>query len=288
MNRRFLLVALLVLGACSGDGKTRSTSETTAPGDGDGEVVLAAGDIAGCGSEGDEATARLLDDLPGTILALGDLAYNEGSAENFEKCYDPGWGRHKTRTRPAPGNHEYGTGNAQAYYDYFGLQPPGWYSFDIGSWHVVALNSNCGAVGGCDRNSEQVQWLRADLAAHPQQCTLAYWHHPRYSSGVEHGDEPAVERLWRTVVEGGVDVVLNGHEHHYERFAPIDGVRQFVVGTGGRSHYPFAETPRPESEVRGTGTFGVLELRLLNDAYRWRFVPVEGESFTDTGEGRCR
>jgi 3',5'-cyclic AMP phosphodiesterase CpdA len=292
MKRRIFPALLLVagVGACSGGGgssKATSKDSRSTPA-AEPVVALAAGDIAGCGSDGDEATARLLDTRPGTVLALGDVAYDQGSPAQFDSCFGPSWGRFRDRIKPVPGNHEYGTAGAQGYYGYFGLEPPGWYSFDLGQWHVVALNSNCGAVGGCGPDSEQVRWFRADLAAAGARCTLAYWHHPRYSSGVTHGDNAEVDGLWVAAVEGGVDVVLNGHEHNYERFDVRDGVRQFVVGTGGRSHYPLAKTPRPGSKVRSGNTFGVLELTLLDGSYRWRFVPVEGESFTDAGRGACR
>jgi len=261
--------------------------------------VVAAGDIAACGSEDDEATAALLDRLPGTILALGDLAYQRGSAAEFRRCYAPGWGRHASRTRPAPGNHEYQTDRAAGYFGYFGGRagPPdkGWYSFDLGSWHLVALNSNCEQVGGCHPGSEQERWLRADLAAHPARCTLAYWHHPRFSSGSRHGGSSQVAGLWEALYDGGADVVLAGHEHNYERFAPLGrggevdqarGVRQFVVGTGGRSHYRFGD-PLPGSQARSSTTFGVLALRLADRSYDWRFVPASRSGFSDAGSGAC-
>lgn len=281
---RTLAIAALVLCAACSDPAPESDPDDK----GDAATVLAAGDIAGCEVDGDEKTAELLEGLPGTILALGDLAYPGGTAEQFRDCYGPSWGRHRARTKPVPGNHEYETPGASAYFEYFGLKPPGWYSFEVGAWHVVALNSNCEDVGGCGPDSEQAKWLRADLAAHPTRCSLAYWHHPRFSSGEVHGDDDDVDGLWRAAVEGGVDVVLVGHEHNYERFAPIDGIRQFVVGTGGRSHYGLREDPRKDSEERAGSTFGVLELKLRDTSYDWRFVPVEGESFTDEGSGTCR
>jgi hypothetical protein len=280
--RSVVVAALVLVAACSRDSADPPSPAVV--------TVLAAGDIAGCDSDGDEATAELLDSLPGTILALGDLAYPDGTADQFASCYGPSWGRHRARTRPVPGNHEYRADGARPYFDYFGLRPPGWYSFDLGSWHLVALNSNCDGpgVGGCGPESEQVRWFREDLAAHPTRCTLAYWHHARYSSGTEHGDNDDVDGFWRAAAEGGVDIVLVGHEHNYERFAPQDGMRQFVVGTGGRSHYGFDETPDEGSEVRAGNTYGLLELTLGEGSYRWRFVPVKGESFRDEGEGRCR
>ena len=260
-------------------------------------TLLAAGDVASCRSTGDEATAALLDGLAGTIVTLGDNVYERGAAEEFAACYDPSWGRHRDRTRPAPGNHDYGTPGARGYFDYFGAAAGdpglGYYSFDLGAWHVVALNSNCGAVG-CRRGGAQEAWLRADLAAHPAPCTLAFWHHPRFSSGL-HGPNDDVAPLFATLHELGADVVLAGHDHSYERFAPLDpdgrpdaaaGVRSFVVGTGGRSHY--AVGPRLAGSEAADGTaFGVLELTLHDGGYDWRFHPAGGSTFSDAGSDRC-
>ena len=262
-------------------------------------TLLAAGDIASCASDGDEQTAALLDALPGTVLTLGDTVYDDGSADQFARCYLPSWGRFLNRTYPAPGNHDYQTAGASGYYGFFGPragQPgKGWYSFDLGRWHLVALNSNCDAVGGCQPGSEQERWLRADLAAHPARCTLAFWHHPRFSSGTTHGSDPAVDDLWVALYQAGAEVVLVGHEHNYERFTPLDplggveparGVREFVVGTGGRSHYPFG-APLPGSEARNSDSFGLLELQLRPTGYTWRFLPAPGSSFQDSGTGSC-
>jgi hypothetical protein len=259
--------------------------------------VLAAGDIAGCDTPGDAQTAALLDALPGTVLALGDLAYPNGTLSEFESCYGPTWGRHKARTRPVPGNHEYGTGGAAGHFDYFGAaagdRQEGWYSFELGAWHVVALNSNCTAIGGCARGSPQADWLEGDLAAHPSACTLAFWHHPRFSSGF-HGNDPALRDLWQILDERDADVVLAGHDHDYERFAPQDadgradprGLRQFVVGTGGRSLRAFGALAA-NSVVRSSSSYGVLKLELLLDRYAWEFVPVAGASFADSGVATC-
>jgi len=231
-------------------------------------TVLAVGDIARCSSENDEATAELVEAVPdANLLALGDIAYNNGSARNFAECYDPSWGPFLERTRPVPGNHEYRTNAAAPYFDYFGHRAGepgrGWYSFDLGDWHLVALNSNCGDVG-CDEGSEQVRWLEADLAQNDARCTLAFWHHPRFTSGARHGGTDDVEVLWQLLVDDGVEVLLSGHEHLYERTAPLDGdgqvdeangVRQFVVGTGGGSFYEGGERI-PGSEAaftRGNG-----------------------------------
>ena len=264
-------------------------------------VVVAAGDIADCFTEGDEATARLVGGIEGTILTLGDNAYPDGSAENFAECYDSSWGKFKARTMPAPGNHEYETAGSSGYFDYFGDAAgdpdKGYYSYDLGAWHLVALNSNCG-VGEirCGPGSPQGRWLKEDLAANDEgACTLAYFHHPLFTSGsYRPGIEP-VERLWEILYAGGVDVVLNGHDHNYQRFAlqdpegradPEDGIRQFVVGTGGRSHYQISH-PIANTEVYNDDTFGVLDLSLHPRRYDWEFVPVKGETFSDSGVTQC-
>jgi 3',5'-cyclic AMP phosphodiesterase CpdA len=249
-------------------------------------TLLAAGDIASCSSSGDEATAAILARVKGTIAALGDTAYESGTADEFRRCYAPSWGRHRARTKAALGNHEYGTENAADAISYFGLPARGWYTYSLGDWRVLVLNSNCGPAGGCDRGSPQWRWLRAELATSSASCTLAYWHHPRWSSGL-HGSHPMMAELWSLLAAGGVDVVLAGHDHHYERFAPIDGIRSFVVGTGGRSHYPVLRR-LPTSRAVDTTTWGVLRLTLRRGAYDWRFLPVSGARYRDAGSGRCR
>lgn len=309
MRRAALLLAsILVLGACSGSGgagdlpplppstsRLATTTSTTLPV----ATVLAAGDIASCSSDGDEATAKLLDQRPNAlIVTLGDNVYENGTAAEFANCYDPTWGRHKGRTRPALGNHEYGVFRAGGYYAAFGSaagEPPlGWYSFDLATWHIIVLNSNCDVVG-CATGGSQEKWLRDDMGAHPARCTLAVWHHPRWSSGTTHGPTPAVAPLYQALHDAGVDVLLSGHEHNYERFPPLDpagnfdparGVRQFVVGTGGRSHYPFGP-PQFGSQVRNDDTFGLLALTLRPNSYDWQFVPVAGKTFTDAGSAPC-
>src|SRR5688572_26267918 len=216
-------------------------------------VVLAAGDIASCSKEGDEATAAVLDDIPGTVLVLGDAVYPSGSESEFLDCYEPNWGRHKNRTRPTPGNSEYDTPDASGYFAYFGPAAgrpgEGYYSYDLGDWHVVALNSACRRIGGCSADQPMVQWLKQDLAANRKTCTLAYFHHPLFSSGT-HGNDPRMRASWRALFEADADVVLSGHDHIYERFAPQApdghsdlkrGIRQFVVGTGGASHGQIGE-----------------------------------------------
>lgn len=258
-------------------------------------ILVGAGDIADCGSDGDEQTARLLDSIPGTIFTAGDNAYSDGAPSEFAGCYNPSWGRHKTRTRPSPGNHDFRSSRGGPYYRYFGAHAGdpglGYYSFDLGAWHVISLNSNIGMKAG----SPQERWLRADLAATRAKCVIAYWHHPRFSSSNGHGNDPSTTPLWRALYESGADIVLGGHDHTYERFAPQTpdgradperGIREFVVGTGGADHYGF-DSAEPNSEVRNGDTWGVLKLTLMPDAYRWQFVPVAGKTFSDSGSGRC-
>ncbi len=261
-------------------------------------VLVGAGDIASCKEEGDEQTAALLDKIPGTVFTLGDNVYPSGSAKQFAKCYEPTWGRHRSRTRPVPGNHDYRTRGAAGYFGYFGGAAgdptSGNYSYDLGTWHVIVLNSNCGDIGGCGPGSRQESWLKADLAAHPAPCTAAMWHHPRYSSG-DHGDDTDMRPMWKILYEAGAELVLSGHDHTYERFAPQNafgrldperGIRQFVVGTGGKERYEWEKIDR-DSEVRNNETFGVLKLTLRPDAYDWEFVPVAGSTFTDKGSDTC-
>jgi hypothetical protein len=249
-------------------------------------TLIAAGDVASCRSSGDEATAALVARIPGTVAVLGDAVYERGTAKEFRDCYS--WGRFRGRTRAALGNHEYGSGNAAAAIAYFGLPRSGYYSYDLGEWHVVVLNSNCRPAGGCEQGSAQQRWLDADLAANPALCTLAYMHHPRFSSGL-HGSDGSLAALWATLARGGADVALAGHDHHYERFAPFQGIRFFVVGTGGRSHYPVLHRlSRPKSAALDYRTYGVLRLTLRAEGYDWRFVPVAGSTYSDSGSSRCR
>ena len=262
-------------------------------------VLLAVGDVASCASTGDEAVAALVEERQGTLAVIGDTVYDRGQPEEFAECYDPTWGPFKDRTRPAVGNHEYLTTNAGGYFDYFGASAgdpgAGYYSYDLGAWHIVSINSLCWEVGGCGRDDPQATWLKADLAAHPALCTLAYWHFPRFSSG-HHGSMDEVDAYWDILYESGAEVVLTGHDHDYERFAPQDGqgqadaergVREFVVGTGGFSHYPFPGNPIAHSEIRDASSFGVLVLTLYEDRYAWEFVPIAGHPFTDSGSGAC-
>ena len=277
---------------------------------GAGTSVLAAGDIVDCSGDGDEQTAALLDRLPGLVLTLGDHAYDWGTREEFTNCYGPSWGRFRERTRPTIGGHEYGDGggDASTYYRYFHAQLApfgasavdqrrGWYSYDLGGWHVVSLNTSWREVGLPTAGSKQVRWLRADLAAHRRQCTLALWHDPVFSSGLN-GGSFSYRPLWDALYAAGAELVLNGHDHDYERFAPQDpsggynparGIREIVVGTGGFSHYSFSDGKGilANSEVRNDRTFGVLRLTLRPRSYEWQFVPAGGASFTDAGSARC-
>lgn len=279
-------------------------------------VVAAAGDIV-C----DPRSPNRRNKVPGTcldretsdllvsreldaVLTLGDNQYETGALSAFRSSYDRTWGRVKAITRPTVGNHEYLTPGAAGYFDYFngpgrlqgraGRRGEGWYSFDVGEWHLVALNSVCDEVGGCGPGSPQLEWLKADLAAHPTGCTLAYWHHPRFSSGFPRSN-PRSDEFWRVLYDAGADVVLGGHAHDYERFAPqtpdavpddARGIRQFVVGTGGKNNYPFGAI-EPNSEVRDARTSGVLLLTLRPGGYDWRFAPVPGGRLRDAGSGAC-
>ncbi|MBI2781240.1 MAG: metallophosphoesterase [Chloroflexi bacterium] len=264
-------------------------------------VLAGAGDIASCSSTGDEATATLLDSIAGSVFTLGDNAYSSGTTTEFNTCYGPSWGRTgiKSRTRPAPGNHDYGTAGATGYYGYFGLAAgdpaKGYYAYDAGGWRVYVLNSNCSSIGGCATGSPQEQWLRSDLAANPRSCVLAMWHQPRFSSGSTHGSSTATQALYQALYDFGAEIVLAAHEHNYERFAPqtatgtpdsARGLVEFVVGTGGASHYGFG-TPIANSVVRDGTTYGVLRLVLSANSWTFSFLPVAGQTFTDSGSGTC-
>jgi hypothetical protein len=266
-------------------------------------TLLAAGDITDCEEDGDSQTAAILARETGAIAVLGDDVYPHGTLQEFQQCFDPTWGQFKTRIHPVPGNKEYETPGAAGYFAYFGAAagPPGkgWYSFDLAGWHIVALNSNCQFVGGCQAGSEQEQWLRADLAAHPAACTLAYWHHTGFwaGGGDEAGDaaqDVRLHPLWQALYDAGAEVILAGHNHMYERYAPQNahreadpqqGIRLFTVGTGGESHNDGGSDVN--IEVRNAATFGILKLTLYPDGYDWQFLPVAGATFTDSGSGAC-
>ena len=283
-------------------------------------MIGAAGDIAcdpadpsfnnGLGTPGhcqQKATSDLLVAAqPTAVLPLGDTQYEEGILDTYARSYDPTWGRLKAISHPAVGNHEYfgGVGDGAGYFDYFngvGVQsgPAGtrgqdYYSYDIGAWHLIALDSVCSQVGGCGPGSPQEAWLRADLAAHPNACTLAYWHHTRWTStGV---GWTSMGTLYQDLYDAGADVVLSGHIHQYERFAPRDpagnvdpafGLRQFVVGTGGKNLQALALAPSPGSEASSASAFGVLLMTLHPAGYDFRFVPTDATAFHDSGSGTC-
>jgi hypothetical protein len=257
-------------------------------------VLVGAGDIASCALNGDSQTAALVENIAGTVFAAGDTVYESGTLQEFRRCYAPTWGRFLNRTRPAPRNHEYRTPNGAGYYAYFGSRAgnpgEGYYAFTLGAWRVIVLNSNIAMTMG----SAQDRWLEAELNANPARCTVAIWHHPRFSSG-QHGSDAHSSEAWKRLYTAGVELVLNGHDHNFERFAPqtpngsrddAKGIRQFVVGTGGASLRGF-NAAQPNSQIRDSSTWGVLKLTLKPDAYTWQFVPVAGKTFTDAGSGRC-
>jgi calcineurin-like phosphoesterase family protein len=264
-------------------------------------VFSGAGDIAIDGGNSD-ATAKLLDTIGGDVFTLGDIAYPNGSPENFRGAFDHTWGRHVGRMHPAPGNHEYATPGASGYFGYFGVAagPPGrgYYSFNLGAWHIISLNSNVNEPGsGVDAgpNSPQGQWLQADLSLSRAKCTLAYWHHPLFSSG-QNRSSPWMRELYRILWTANADVVLSGHDHLYERFAPQTadgapdpdrGIREFVVGTGGvPANYQFVSSqPNSERQIRMSN--GVLKLTLLADSYQWEFITTPNGAIADSGTGRC-
>jgi hypothetical protein len=273
-----------------------SPTPTNTPASG-GVVFVGAGDIADCSRVQDDLTAQLLDNIPGTVFTVGDNAYPSGSAANFNNCYEPTWGRHKSRTHPAVGDNEYDTSEASGYFNYFGSAAgdptKGYYSYDVGSWHIITLNSNCSEIGGCDSDSDQGQWLQADLDAHPNSCILAIHHEPLFSSK---GGDSDLRDFWVPLYAAGADIVLSGHRHNYERFAqqnpdgmldPGRGIRQFVVGTGGTSLSSFGSGIAPNSEVRNDSTHGLLKLTLHPGSYDWEFVPIAGQAFTDSGSAQC-
>jgi acid phosphatase type 7 len=258
-------------------------------------VLVGAGDIAGCETDGDYLTAEMLDTIPGIVFTVGDHAYPTGTFQQFRDCYDRAWGRHKARTRPSPGNHDYMTQQGAPYFNYFGANAgergKGYYAYDAGSWRVIVLNSEIPAR----RGSPQERWLRAELSENPRECLVAYWHRPLYSSvRDERRFRLEVKPLWDALYAAGADVIINGHDHVYERYAKLDpngrrddrGIRQFIVGTGGRSLYPFGR-PSQHSEVRDNTTYGLLKLTLHAGRYEWEFVAPTGAAFSDSGGDAC-
>ena len=299
MPRVWVLLAAALIASRCGGGSSTPRSVPTAPTPSvpgasyPPAVLVGAGDIADCKLPGSEATARLLDRFGGTVFTAGDNAYPSGSAIDYRNCYEPTWGRHLSRTQPIPGNHEYEQPNGAPYYEYFGSRAGpafiGFYSYDLGAWHVVALNSETAMQAG----SEQAEWLRQDLSSSNRRCTVAIIHRPLFSSG-EHGDNPDTRGIWNILYEFGAEIVVTGHDHGYERFAPqapdgrvdaLRGIREFVVGTGGSGTRRFMAT-KPNSESRGS-VWGVLALTLSDGSFNWEFVPVEGASFRDIGLGQC-
>ena len=252
-------------------------------------TLLAVGDIASCEVENDERVAELVAKTPGTLALLGDIAYESGTADEFARCFMPAWARFLPRTRAALGNHEYANGESDASTARAILRIPAdaWYSFELGAWHVIVLDSNCEEAGGCNPGTRQWLWLRRDLRQHREtRCTLALWHHPRFSSGL-HGSDTKVAAFWSLLAAARADVVLSGHDHDYERFAPIAGIRSFVVGTGGRNLRGFGRV-RAGNVVRQSKSFGVLRLALLPRGYTWRFLTAFGHPAADSGSGTCR
>ena len=298
MRRILIVLVCVACGYCGSQSPTGPTPGPPPPGSPPSQppagpqTFVGAGDIAMC-DRNSLATAALLDSFPGAyVFTLGDNAYFQGTRQQYRACYDNTWGRHKGRTFPVPGNHEYESAGALPYFEYFGEVASGptgqgYYSFEVGDWHAVALNSNIPVSSG----SGQAAWLRNDLMTSRARCTIAYWHHPLFTSGPD-GDTQSMRELWRILFEFGAEIIVNAHEHMYERFAaqdpdgrpdPVRGIRQFIAGTGGAFLYQ-PTILHPNSEVRISG-FGVLKLTLSSDRYQWEFVPVAGA--TDGGSGTC-
>lgn len=305
----FVLGVCLAAAACGGANSSTPTAPTTSepaspvtpsppvplpePAPAPDATLAGAGDIVKCNSAEAELTAKLLDGIPGTVFSLGDNVYPNATSALLAQCYTPTWGRHLSRTLAAPGNHDWEVSAGEPFFSYFGAAAGpsgrGYFSTTAGSWHVIVLNSNVAAGAG----SAQYEWLKGDLAASNAACTVALWHHPMFSSG-QNGNSPQMRDAWRLLQSSGVDVVLNGHDHDYERFAPQDadgradprGIREFVVGTGGASLYDRVR-PQPNAEAWENRTFGVLRLTLKSGSYEWRFVPIEGQHYSDAGTAAC-
>jgi acid phosphatase type 7 len=290
----------LTVTATGGDGQAIVVAPTeselkfaSAPAPAADEVFVGAGDIGQCGGGQAASTASVLDRMPGTVFTLGDNAQGTGAAEEYANCYGPTWGRHLVRTLPTVGNHDWDVTGGGPYFAYFGASAGspgrGYYSVELGAWHVISLNSEAAAGAG----SAQYEWLKADLAASSADCTLVMWHRPLFSSG-PNGGSSRMRDAWRLLQQHGAELVLSGHDHHYERFAPQDadgralatGIRAFVVGTGGYSLYWRASSV-PNSEVFDSRTWGVLRLTLKAASYDWEFVPIAGQNFRDVGSAHC-
>jgi acid phosphatase type 7 len=287
-----MVVACLgvALTALEGASKTQKVTTTT---------LVGAGDIAGCEFKADSKTARVVGKIRGTVFTLGDNVYPSATRAQFRECYDPTWGKYKKRTKPTAGDQDYKSAGAKPYFDYFGERAgepdEGYYSYERGSWHIVALNTNCKEVGGCEGRSAQGRWLRRDLNEHPGRCTLAYFQHPLYASGRGY-DSPKVKPIWHILYTHKADVILNGHAHRYERYARITpsgarsserGIRQFIVGTGGAPGGDQKGPKEPHVQAKKIGAPGVLKLHLGSGYYHWKFVAVEGRHYTDSGKARC-
>ncbi|RPJ42942.1 MAG: alkaline phosphatase [Chloroflexi bacterium] len=265
-------------------------------------VLIGAGDISVCGQDGDDKTAQLLRQLVrrhprAVIFTAGDNSQTMGQMSEYIQCFEPAWGSFKNRIRPSPGNHDWFTEQGADYFTYFGQAAGdfglGYYSFDHGNWHIVSLNSNCESAG-CGEDSAQALWLRDDLEKSPQACTLLYWHHPIRSSGKVPVDLSG-EVFWQIASDFGAEIVINGHDHHYERFVPLDrdgiaspdsGIRSFIVGTGGAWLFDL-DKPLPITATRDNSTYGVILFLLYPDRYEWEFIPVKGGGYTDKGSGVC-
>jgi hypothetical protein len=264
------------------------------------ETIVGAGDIGRCGVEGPELTAQVIEGVEGIVYTTGDNAYPGGTAAEFAECYDPTWGRFRTRTRPSPGNHDYQVAGAKPYYDYFGaLAGPagqGWFSYEAGTWRVYSLSSEiCGSASGfCSPGSAQYDWLRRELLNNPHACTLAYWHRPRFSSGY-HGSSRRMANLTQLLYDNGTELILAGHDHSYEQLERVDpagtpdsarGIRHFTIGTGGAALFAFTKDPLPVTVTRQADVHGVLRLDLRHGSYDWQYLPTSGE-YTDSGSDAC-
>jgi hypothetical protein len=276
------IVTALVLALTGGRPISASAAGTSV-------IMVGAGDISTCNDSNDSKTAQLLGLVtPSYVFTLGDNVYSSGTSTEYKNCYHPTWGVWKSRTKPVPGNHEYQTSGAKGYFSYFGT--PSYYAYNAGDWRVYALNSEIDTSA----TSAQAQWLKKDLAANPRKCVMAYWHRARWSSGSDHGSDSKTQALWSILYDAKAELVLSGHSHNYERFAPMNksggavsvGLQELVVGTGGAGHDGFSSV-LSASRARNSNTYGVLRLFLTPVAYSWRFLPVSGQSYSDTGTIYC-
>jgi hypothetical protein len=270
------------------------------PSDGQADAVLVgAGAIASCTSTNDEETAQLLSTVDGTVFTVGDNAFDSGTIDEYRNCYGPSWGTFRDRTRPAAGTREYVTDGAAGYFTYFGAAAgdpdKGYYAYDLGSWRIYVLNSNCGKVGGCGAGSPQEDWLKADLDAHPQACIGAYWQTARFSSG-RFGDDPRFQPFWQDLYDHGAEFVINGHDHNYQRYVamtptglrdPAKGIREFIVGTGGNGHTALNTASVPNREAANDKAYGVLRLTLHPAGYEWQFLSTQKVPYNDAGADSC-